>query len=46
MFGLNHTTSGEWRVESGQRRVLGSGKLLMIRLHFLKDRAEIIKTVN
>ena len=38
--------SGEWRVESGQRRLLGAGKRLLTQAHFLKDRAEINKTLN
>lgn len=33
------------KVKSGQWSVLGAGKRLMIRLRFLKDRAETDKTL-
>ena len=35
--------SEEWRVEGGQRRVLGAGRRLMTRLHFLKHCTETDK---
>lgn len=38
--------SGEWRVKSGQPRVLGTGKRPVTRLHYLKDCAETKKRLN
>ena len=38
--------SGEWRVKSSQRRVLGAGKHLMARLYFLRVCANTDKMRN